>query len=221
MKLKQRFSENDLSRIKSAVKSAEDKISGEIVPVIVERSGYYNIALYKSALVAAALTFVLMIILDRYVIADVSNTLYYDPVFIFVVVVCGGLVGALLPYWIDPLKRLFIHQQQLDYSTRLRAETVFLEEEVFNTRQRTGILIFISFFEHEVIVMADKGITKVVEQKQWDQIVSGLVSHIRAGKIVDGLEVAIKQCGDLLLEKGFTKADDDINELGDDLRINN
>jgi putative membrane protein len=91
---------------------------------------------------------------------------------------------------------------------------------VFNTKDRTGILIFISFFEHEVIVMADKGINKVVDQKQWDQIVAGLVSHIRSGKIVEGLEVSIKQCGDLLLEKGFLKTDDDVNELGDELRIN-
>ncbi|HYF67117.1 MAG TPA: TPM domain-containing protein [Ohtaekwangia sp.] len=220
MKLKQQFSDQDLSRIKAAVNAAEEKISGEIVPVIVERSGSYTVANYKSALIAAALTFVLMIILDRYIIADASNTLYYDPVFIFVVVTCGGLVGALLPNWIKPWKRWLVSQEQLDLSTRLRAENVFLEEEIFNTKQRTGILIFISFFEHEVIVMADKGINKVVEQKQWDSIVSGLIARIRGGQIVEGLETAIKQCGDLLLEKGFHKTVDDTNELGDDLRIN-
>lgn len=220
MKLKQQFSDQDLSRIKAAVNAAEEKISGEIVPVIVERSGSYTVANYKSALIAAALTFVLMIILDRYIIADASNTLYYDPVFIFVAVTCGGLLGALLPNWINPWKRWLISQQQLDLSTRVRAENVFLEEEIFNTKQRTGILIFISFFEHEVIVMADKGINKVVEQKQWDSIVSGLITRIRVGQIVEGLETAIKQCGDLLLEKGFHKTIDDTNELGDDLRIN-
>jgi len=220
MKLKQQFSDQDLSRIKAAVNAAEEKISGEIVPVIVERSGSYTVANYKSALIVAALTFVLMIILDRYIIADASNTLYYDPVFIFVAVTCGGLLGALLPNWINPWKRWLISQQQLDLSTRVRAENVFLEEEKFNTKQRTGILIFISFFEHEVIVMADKGINKVVEQKQWDSIVSGLITRIRVGQIVEGLETAIKQCGDLLLEKGFHKTIDDTNELGDDLRIN-
>ena len=46
----------------------------------------------------------------------------------------------------------------MDHTTRQRAENAFLEEEVFNTTQRTGIMIFISFFEHEVIVMADRGI---------------------------------------------------------------
>ncbi len=53
MNLKQRLNENDLERIKAAVKNAEEKISGEIVPVIVERSGDYSIALYKGSLIGA------------------------------------------------------------------------------------------------------------------------------------------------------------------------
>lgn len=220
MKLKQQFSDKDLQRIKDAVQQAENKISGEVVPVIVERSGNYAIANYKAGVIVAALAFVLMIILDRYIIADASHTLYYDPVFIFVVVAFSGLVGAFLPNFVEPLKRWLITQPYLDLVTRQRAETVFLEEEIFSTRQRTGIMIFISFFEHEVIVMADKGINKVVDQKEWDNVVAGLVAKIREGKMVEGLEAAIKRCGEILLEKGFHKTEDDINELGDDLRIN-
>jgi putative membrane protein len=219
MTLKQKFSDNDLNRIKAAVKEAEDKISGEIVPVIVERSGQYSLANYRSSLIVASSAFLLMIVLDRYVITDASNSLYYDPLFIFVAVAVAGIVGAALPNLIGVLKRLLLSQHHLDYATRQRAENVFLEEEVFNTRHRTGIMIFISFFEHEVIVMADKGISKVVEQKQWDKIVAELINSIRAGKIVDGLETAIKRCGEILLEKGFHKTADDINELRDDLRI--
>lgn len=219
MNLKQKFSESDLQRINEAVKKAEDKISGEIVPVIVERSGFYSEGNYRGSLIGASLMFVFMIILDRYIITDAANTLYYDPVFIFIAVILGGTVGAVLPNFIDPLKRLLVSQRQLDYSTRQRAENAFLEEEVFNTRHRTGIMIFISFFEHEVIVMADKGISKVVEQKQWDKIVAGLIAHIREGKIVEGLEASIQHCGEILLEKGFYKTEDDTNELGDELRF--
>lgn len=219
MSFKQRFSDQDLQRIKDAVKDAEDKISGEIVPVIVERSGFYSLANYRSAMIFAALAFISLILLDRYVIADASHTLYYDPFFIFVMVVASGLVGAYVPSVFPAYKRMLLTKHQLDYATRQRAENAFLEEEVFNTRQRTGIMIFISFFEHEVIVMADKGISEVVEQKQWDYIVGELIKHIRAGHIVEGLEKSIKSCGELLLQKGFAKTADDVNELTDDLRI--
>lgn len=214
------FSDQDLQRINAAVKEAEEKISGEVVPVIVERSGTYAIASYKAGIISATLAFVFMIILDRYIIINDGHTIYYDPFFIFIIVAAMGLLGGLLTHFIEPLKRFFISRQYLDLMTRQVAETAFLEEEVFNTRQRTGIMIFISFFEHEVVVMADKGINKVVDQKEWDNLVTLLISGIKEGNVVDGLERAIKRCGEILLEKGFHKTDDDINELGDDLRFN-
>jgi putative membrane protein len=220
MSLKQKFSETDLGKIRAAVKQAEDKISGEIVPVIVERSGVYSEANYKSAIAFGGAGFVAIVLLDRYVITDASHTLYYDPMFIFFIVMVCSAAGFFLAKFISGIQRFFISQSLMDESTRQRAENAFLEEEVFNTRHRTGIMIFISFFEHEVIIMADRGISKVVEQKEWDTMVSGIISFIRQGKIVEGLEGGIKRCGEVLLEKGFHKTPDDINELRDDLRIN-
>jgi putative membrane protein len=215
MSLQKRFTQQDLERIKAAVKEAESKISGEIVPVFVERSGVYSVANYRGALVASALTFLLIIIFDRYL----PQLAVYDPLLIFTLVSIAGFVGVLATQYLDPLKRLMLSQSHLDQATQKRAENAFLQEEVFNTRQRTGILIFISFFEREVIVMADKGISKVVEQKEWDNMVRTIIDHVRRGKIVEGIEGSIKRCGEILLDKGFVISPDDVNELGDDLRV--
>lgn len=220
MKLKQKFKDEDLQRIKNAVKEAEKNISGEIVPVIVERSDNYLLSSYKGSLIVATVVFFTMVIIDRYILVDAATTLYYDPVFIFFVVVLGGVIGWLLPLFSDPVRRLLLSQKLMDECTRQRAENAFLEEEVFNTRHRTGIMIFISFFEHEVIIMADRGISKVVDQKDWDKIVRELVLNIREGKMTEGIEAGIKRCGEILKEKGFAKTTDDVNELRDDLRIN-
>lgn len=215
MSIQERFSKEDLERIKKAVREAESKISGEIVPVFVEKSGFYSIATYRAALLGAAAVFLLIIIFDRYV----PSLAVYDPMYIFTFVMIGGFIGALKAHFINLVKRLMLSQAHMDQATRQRAETAFLEEEVFNTRQRTGILIFISFFEHEVIVMADKGISKVVDQKEWDTLVRIIIEHTKNGKITDGIVSAISRCGDILLEKGFVITPDDINELGDELRL--
>jgi putative membrane protein len=215
MSLQKRFSTQDLERIKAAVHQAESKISGEIVPVFVEKSGYYSIANYRAAVVAGALVFLLVIFFDRYMPA----LAIYDPLLIFLSVIMFGLLGAMVCNYLDFIKKIFLPQRHLDRSTRQRAETAFLQEEVFNTRHRTGIMIFISFFEREVMVIADRGISKVVEQKEWDNIVQGIIQHIRMGKVVEGIEAAILRCGEILLEKGFLKTADDVNELKDDLRI--
>jgi putative membrane protein len=215
MSIQDRFSAGDLERIKAAVRDAETKISGEIVPVFVEKSGYYTIANYRAAIIGAAAVFMLLIIFDRYL----PDYAVHDPMYIFIFTLIGGLIGALKAQYINPIKKLMLSQVHMDQATRKRAEAAFLEEEVFNTRQRTGIMIFISFFEHEVIVMADKGINKVVEQKEWDNIVRAMIEQIKKGKITDGIVHAINRCGELLLQKGFVITPDDVNELKDDLRI--
>ncbi|GHM99991.1 hypothetical protein WSM22_14810 [Cytophagales bacterium WSM2-2] len=215
MSLKSRFSTQELERIKAAVHKAEDKISGEIVPVFVEKSGFYSIANYRAAMAFASIAFLLIVICDRYLPAFAI----YDPLLIFIVVAFAGITGVFASNYIGSLQKLFVSQDHLDRSTRQRAETAFLQEEVFNTRHRTGIMIFISFFEREVIVMADRGISKVVEQKEWDKIVQDIIQNIRMGKVINGIEAAVLRCGDILLEKGFVKTADDVNELKDDLRI--
>jgi putative membrane protein len=210
-----RFSEEDQNRIKAAVKQAEEKISGEIVPVFVEQSGVYTIAQYRGALIAAAITFVGIVIYDKLI----PTWGVFDPIYILSIVALGSVLGAALPQFIVPLRRLLIGQKHFDQATRSKAENAFLEEEVFATRHRTGIMIFISFFEREVIVMADRGISKVVDQKEWDKIVHTITSGITQGKMVDGIVAAINRCGEILLEKGFDITPDDVNELRDDLRI--
>jgi len=225
MSINNRFTEADLGRIKAAVKQAEEKISGEIVPVFVERSGYYSIANYRGAMIAGLLMFLVIILFDRYAptpeVYDPMIVHVYDPMLILFWVVLGGMVGAIVTHSVIPLKRFLLSQTHLDQGTRKRAENAFLVEEVFNTRHRTGIMIFVSFFEREVIVMADRGISKVVDQKEWDKMVRNIIEKIRMGKVTDGIEAAILRCGEILLEKGFVKTPDDINELRDDLRLEN
>lgn len=214
MSIKNRFTTQEFDRIKAAVKQAEDKISGEIVPVFVERSGFYTIANYRGAMLLAAVSFVAIILFDRYV----PSYAILDPMFMFFIVSAAGLLGGILTHSLTPLKRMLVSRTHLDQATKKRAETAFLEEEVFNTRHRTGILIFVSFFEHEVIVLADRGISKVVDQKEWDSLVQLIIEKVRLGKVTEGIEQAILRCGEILLEKGFVKTADDINELRDDLR---
>lgn len=215
MSLQNRFTQQELDRIKAAVAQAESKISGEIVPVFVERSGFYTIANYRGGIILAAITFVFIIIVDRYA---APNPVLLDPLMIFFIVGAAGMLGGILTHYLPFIKRNLVSPDQVNQATRRRAEAAFLEDEVFNTRHRTGILIFISFFEHEVMVIADQGISKVVEQKAWDDIVNGMIEQIRMGRVTEGIEAAILRCGELLLEKGFLREADDTNELRDDLR---
>jgi putative membrane protein len=87
MNIKKRFNDSDLQRIKDAVKLAEDKISGEIVPVIVERSGRYLIANYKGSIIGASLAFHGNDCARSIHNYRCKQHLFYDPVFIFFMVI--------------------------------------------------------------------------------------------------------------------------------------
>lgn len=101
----------------------------------------------------------------------------------------------------------------------LRAKEAFLNEKVFETKERVGILIFISRLEHLVIVLGDEGINEKLASKDWEHIVSLITEGMKKNQIGNGLVNAIDQCKHLLLQHGFARKASDTNELSNELRI--
>ena len=95
----------------------------------------------------------------------------------------------------------------------------FLSENIFDTKDRTGILIYISEVEHEVVVLADKGIYSKTEDKEWQSIVKTIVQGIKTKSVADSIVEAIDKCKIILLNHGFNVTKNDTNELPDDIRI--
>jgi putative membrane protein len=106
----------------------------------------------------------------------------------------------------------------MDDMVHRRAMQAFLEEEVFLTRDRTGILIYISLHEHRVEILGDSGINAAVDPAEWASISDDLCRAIRAKDVVGGLINTIRRCGELLSAKGLAIKADDTNELGNGLR---
>jgi putative membrane protein len=215
MKIKKLFSENDLAEITEAVKKAESEISGEIVPVIVEKCGSYSLAYYRASLLFMAFAAILILNIDRFY----TPFLFIDPLTSILVLLAGAVIGIILLFFNPKLKLLFIGDGELERSVEQHSESLFVSYEIFNTRQRTGVLILISLFEKKVIIKADKGIAAVVDQKVWDNIITSIISFIRNGEMKKGLVKTIDDCAVILKEQGFLKTEDDINELSNELRI--
>ena len=83
---------------------------------------------------------------------------------------------------------------------------------MYRTRDETGILIFVSVFEHRVWVLADRGINAKVDPGQWDSIVAHIVSGIKDGRQADAICEAVKEVGGILARHFPVKADD-VDEL--------
>lgn len=208
------FTPADQERIAAAVEAAEGQSSGEVVPYVVEQSDMYEDASWRAALLGAFLALGVMVLLRRYT----DTWLPEFTTIAFIVVVAAG-AGFILTDLIPALTRLLAGKALIDLRVSQRAAEAFIAEEIFNTRDRTGILIFISLLERRVLVLGDAGINAKVKQEEWDEVASQVTSGLRSGKPTEGLIAAIQQCGVLLQKRGVARRADDENELSNRLRI--
>jgi putative membrane protein len=74
----------------------------------------------------------------------------------------------------------------------------------------------VSLLEHEVEVLADKGINEKVPQGTWDEVVRILTAELKAGQACEGFCKAIEHCGAILAEH-FPPNTDDKDELSNRL----
>ncbi len=209
------FSEQDKKRIAEAVREAEQRTSGEIVPYVVGRSDTYPEAWLRAGLLLAFLVLFLFALVDMG--TDLWLPFGYAESGVLVILAFG--IGALLTAYVPALKRVFVPGGMLQQRVDERAALAFVDEEVFNTRERTGILIFISLFERRVRILGDSGINALVKQDEWDAIVQLIVDAIRNGVPAEGMLEAIWKCGELLERSGVEIRPDDVNELDDRVRF--
>jgi putative membrane protein len=188
------FSPADFESITAAVRESESGTAGEIVPYVVDQSDNYEEALWRGGFAAGMLTLFGLVLMREF--TGVWPGLNPTGILLLLVVACG--CGTLLAAWIPGLKRFLAGNKLLDKRVAQCASEAFIAEEVFNTRNRSGILIFVSLFEHKVLIVSDAGINAKVEPSAWEEVAQAIVAGMRAGKPGEGLIAAIRKCGALL-----------------------
>lgn len=212
------LSKDDIARIERAVAEAEGASEGEIVACLAARSDAYGIAFARAALVGAATALLILVALSL-LYEGWGLPWLYKPEGVATVAFAAGLAGALVVRVSAGAQRAFVGRARMQRMTRLQAYRAFVEEEVFRTRRRTGVLLFVSAFEHRVELLADRGISAVVPHEMWTSVVDNLVAHLRDGKVATGFETAVAECGRILREHGLAVPPDDSDELPNALRI--
>jgi putative membrane protein len=208
------FLPSDLDRIALAVQEAERGTCGEIVPYIVPESDDYAEAIWRAAALGASTMLVAMSIAQ--VAFDFRMRL--GIIGVALATILFALLCATLVAFVPSLKRLAAGRDLLARRTLQRAEEAFIAEEVFATRERVGILLFISLLEHRVIVLGDTGINQRVASEEWSSVVATMVDAIRRRRTAEGITAAVHQCSEILVAHGFGAAPDDVDELRNELR---
>lgn len=208
------FSESDLRRIEEAIRDAEARTRGEIVVVAAPASGDYPGAAWTGACLGG-LGALLVLVLVHW-LGDLWGV--GSPLWALSAAAGGAAAGYLAAAASDRLKRLMVADEVLERQVDLAARAAFVDHEVFATRDRSGVLLYLSLLEHRVEVLADAGVEAVVQPGEWDEVVAGIVRGIREGRAADALIEAIGRCGEILDRRGLERRADDVDELSNRLR---
>ena len=101
-----------------------------------------------------------------------------------------------------------------DASPRQRAIDVFGRLRVWDTEENNGVLIYVLLADHDVEIVADRGIHRQVGDAGWQAICDRIRVEFRAGRFEQGAVLGIEAISDLLAQH-FPPQGDDQNELSD------
>ena len=198
------LSESDLAELHAAVTSAEERTVGEIVPVVVEESDSHPQAIWKAAFVTG-------------IVGTALLAAWFDlrsPVFLIGGQLVFGLIGYAMAWMLPDFRRTFVTEERATEMAEEQALQEFHGLNLRDTEARTGVLIFVSLFEHRVVVLGDEGINAVVEPDLWVRVDEKIVAAVRAGRLRDGLLDGIHASAEVL-EEHFPWTDGDRNEIPD------
>ena len=97
-----------------------------------------------------------------------------------------------------------------------RAANLFAKLDMHKAALRNGVLIYLSIDDHKFCIIGDAGITEKVAENFWKDITDSAIALFKEGKFTEGLITAITMSGDAL-KADFPVADDDVNELPDEI----
>jgi len=183
------LSATEKQQIAEAIRVAEANTQGELVCVIAPASNDYRfLPLLWSVLIALSLPALVWL-----------SQVWWTQAEVYLAQVAAFMLALLLLHW-PPLKmRLVPRSSQRTHAARLAREQ-FFAQQLHHTRERTGVLVFVSVAERYVEILADEGINSKVAPGTWDGVVRNFVTQVGAGRIAPGFLDAVAACAKILAE---------------------
>ena len=220
----------DLAAIEAAVRAAETRTTGEIYCVLAEESADYHTTPLAWAAGVALLAPAILLLTGVQVTApdlgmfggwtaeqveDVGEATARAALIGTLVLQALLFLATLLLVAIPPVRRALTPRGLKRDRVRQRAEEQFLSKNLHLTRERTGVLIYVSAAERMAELIADETIHEKVEDGTWDSAMATLVGGLKRGEPASGFAEAVGLCADVLAASFPARPGDNPNELPD------
>jgi putative membrane protein len=194
----------DLDQVHDALRAAEQKTIGEIVPVVVERSDGHPETQWLSALV---------FVLAGSAVLE-PHLPWNEPALVLAAQLGLGALGFAIARALPGFARLFMRESRATEVAEEQATQEFHRLDLQATQAASGVLIFVSLFERRVVVLADHGVDAEAGAEHWHGVNEAVLRGVARGSLRDGLVDGIARAGAVLAEH-FPVKPGDRNELPD------
>lgn len=177
------FTDEEAQRVAKEIAAVEKTTAGEIVAVVAAESSSYLYAPFLWAAVVALLVPWPLIYLTWWPM---------QWVYLAQLIVCLLLV---LAFWPRETRMMLVPRSIKHLRAHRRAVEQFLVQNLTTTRNRTGVLIFVSIAERYAEIIPDTGISAKVSAETWQTIVDKLTDDIGDGRAAEGFVTAIRAVG--------------------------
>lgn len=113
--------------------------------------------------------------------------------------------------------RVYIESRNPLVNTLERAQVVFAELKMHQTKDRNGVLLYLAVKDKEVALLGDEGIHQKVGTAFWEHQVAEMINLFKQNNLTDGIVKCIAQVGEVLIEKFPYDGATDLNELSDEI----
>ncbi len=96
------------------------------------------------------------------------------------------------------------------------AKSVFEKLKMTRTKERNGILFYLSLQDRQFVILGDQGIHQKVNENFWQEIRDEVIRHFTHEKFIEGLISGIHRCGEKLALY-FARKSDDQEELSNEI----
>jgi putative membrane protein len=207
-----RFSSSFLESIPKQVASLESNSAVEVVVVAAEESGHYRDVDHELAFVVSMMGLVFLFNGPVEISDTLAETWTVPCAVLFYA--CGLFIARRL----DPIRRLLTTRQRRHQQVLDRARAAFVEERIASTRDRSGLMLFVSGFEREAVFLTDLGVDAVIPAAVFNTIQSSWASCPNLAKLEEQVLAQLPKLAEPLA-KALPRRVDDVNELPDEVRL--
>jgi uncharacterized membrane protein len=97
---------------------------------------------------------------------------------------------------------------------RARARALFSDYRVWDTEENCGVLIYLNLADHQVEIVADRGVGRLVQAAEWQAVCDTMTGQLKHGAYRDSTIAALRQLNELLHQK-LPASGERVNQLSD------